>query len=372
MKTKKRKTQPRRKVRLVAELDTPALLVDLDVLDANIATIAGACARRGVGWRPHIKGQKVPEIVRREIKAGAIGITCAKLGEAEVMAAAGFGNILIANQIVGAAKIARLVDLARRVRVIVAVDDAGNVAALGAAAAAKRVTLRVVIEVDIGMKRAGVLPGAPALALAKSIAATRGLCFEGLMAWEAHAVRVADPAEKKRTVEEAVGALIATAEVIRAAGLPVKIVSCGGTGTFPLTLAIRGVTEIQAGGGVLSDVCYRKHFHIDLPYALKVLATVTSRPNPRRIVCDAGKKSMSGDMALPEPIGLIGVASVRLSAEHTTVELDRDDTAIRVGDTIEFIVGYGDTTVHLHEELYVVRGGKVIAAWPIAARGKSR
>jgi D-serine deaminase-like pyridoxal phosphate-dependent protein len=254
MKGKKHKAPSRRKARHVADLDTPALLVDLDVLDANIAKIAEACSRHGVGWRPHIKGQKVPEIVRREINAGAIGITCAKLGEAEVMAKAGFGDILIANQIVGTAKIARLVDLARRTRVMVAVDNADNAAALGAAAAAKRVTLPVVIEIDIGMKRAGVLPGAPALALAERIAATRGLAFQGLMAWEAHAVRIADPAEKKRTVEEAVGALVATADLIRSAGLTVKIVSCGGTGTFPLTLAVRGVTEIQAGGGVHTDV----------------------------------------------------------------------------------------------------------------------
>jgi D-serine deaminase-like pyridoxal phosphate-dependent protein len=232
--------------------------------------------------------------------------------------------------------------------------------------------LPVVIEVDIGMKRAGVLPGAPAVELAKLISATPGLRFEGLMAWEGHATRIADPIEKKRAVEDAVGALVATAGQIRAAGLPVAIVSCGGTGTYALTAAIPGVTELQVGGGVFSDVVYRKLFHVEHPYALTLLSTVSSRPNPRRIVCDAGKKSMSGDMALPEPIGVAGVASVRLSAEHATIELDRDDTAIRVGDKLEFVVGYSDTTVHLHDELYAVRGGRVEDLWRIVARGKTR
>ncbi len=353
-------------------LDTPALLVDIDILDANIARIAGVCVRHGVRWRPHIKGQKTIEIVRRELAAGAVGITCAKLGEAEIMAAAGIDDILIANQIVGAAKLVRLVALARRSRVTVAADHGDNVAALGRAARSGGVTLPVVIEIDIGMQRAGVLPGGPAVALAKLIAATPGLRFDGVMGWEGHTTRIADAREKQRAVEATVGGLVATAAAIRRQNIPVSIVSCSGTGTYAISAAIPGVTEIQAGGGVFSDICYRKLFHVDHPYALTVLATVTSRPTLRRIVCDAGKKSMSGDTALPEPIGVAGVASVRLSAEHTTIELDRDDAATRVGDILEFVVGYSDTTVHLHDEIYAIRGGIVEDVWPVKARGKTR
>ena len=155
--------------------DTPALLVDLDALEANIATIAEACRRNGINWRPHTKGIKVPQIARKLIDAGAIGLTCAKLGEAEVMAAAGFSDILIANQIVGPQKIARLVALRRGCDVIVAVDDRDNVLAIAEAARAAGVIVRLVIEVDMGMRRAGVEPGEACVALAKFIAAQQGV-----------------------------------------------------------------------------------------------------------------------------------------------------------------------------------------------------
>ncbi len=353
-------------------LDTPALLVDLAILDENIARIAKACETHHVSWRPHIKGQKVPQIVQREVAAGARGITCAKLAEAETMAAAGFDDILIANQIVGAIKIERLMRLLRTARVIVAADHPDNVAALGQAAQAHGVKASVVVEVDVGMRRAGVQPGLPAIDLAEIISRTPGLHFAGLMAWEGHAARIEDAAEKALLVRAAVEALVVTAETIRRRGLPVEIVSCGGTGTYPLTIGIPGVTEIQAGGGVFSDVAYRTHYNIDHPCALTVLTTVTSRPTPTRIICDAGKKTMSSDAALPQPLGLPEVASVRFSAEHGIVELKGCSELPRVGDTLEFVVGYTDTTVHLHDEMYAVRNGRVESVWPIAARGKSR
>ena len=353
-------------------LDTPALLVELDLLDANIARIAAACARHGVRWRPHIKGQKIPQIVRRELAAGARGITCAKLGEAEVMADAGIDDILVANQVTGAAKIERLMRLLKRARVTVAVDDAANVATLSTAAQAHGVVLPVVLEIEVGMNRAGVQPGAPAVALAERVHRSKGLAFQGVMAWEGHTARIDDQAEKARKVREAVALLTGTADAIRAAGIPVAIVSCGGTGTYLLSTAIPGVTEIQAGGGVFSDVAYRTQYHVDHPCALTILTTVTSRPTPTRIVCDAGKKTMSGDAALPEPIGVGPVAAVRLSAEHGIVELKEPTDHPRIGETLEFVVGYSDTTVHLHEEMYAVRNGRVVEVWPVLARGKRR
>jgi D-serine deaminase-like pyridoxal phosphate-dependent protein len=355
-----------------AAVDTPALLVDLDALEANIASIAGACRRRGINWRPHIKGIKVPQIARKLIEAGAIGLTCAKLGEAEVMAAAGFSDLLIANQIVGPQKVARLVALRRSCDVIVAVDHRDNVAAIANAARAAGVTVRLVIEVDMGMKRAGVEPGEACLALAQFIAGEDGVRFAGLMGWEGQTAGIADPNEKTAAVTAAVAAIVETAEICRKGCLPVDIVSCGGTGTYWITAAQPGITEIQAGGGVFCDVHYAKDFGVAHPYALTIMTTVTSRPTPRRIICDGGKKTMSSDAAMPEPIGLGAVRASRLSAEHGVIELQEPNDTLRAGDRLEWIVGYSDTTVHLHDEIYATRNGRIEAVWPIVGRGKIR
>ena len=351
-------------------LETPALLVDLDLMEANIVRIAGTCRRHGVDWRPHIKGHKTPEIARRQLAAGAIGVTCAKLGEAEVMADAGITEILIANQIVGPSKMDRLRHLLQRAPVIVSVDSLANIAELADGTAGGRHELRLVVEVNIGMDRAGVAPGSPAVVLADAIARQQGLRFVGVTGWESHAVTIADPDEKARVVAEAVALLAGSAEACRRAGHDVRIVSCGGTGTFPSCVRQPGVTEVQVGGAIFSDVHYRTHYHLDHPCALKLLTTVTSRPTTRRIVLDAGKKAMSGDAALPEPLGLANVRSLRLSAEHTTIELDAPSETPRVGDQLELIVGYSDTTVHLHEEIVGLRAGSVDAVWRVAARGR--
>lgn len=353
-------------------LDTPALLVDLDVMEANIALIAATCRDSGVGWRPHIKGQKTPEIARMELAAGAIGVTCAKLGEAEVMAEAGIRNILIANQIVGAAKVQRLIGLLDHADPIVAVDSVANATELAMAAQARGRRLEVVIEVDIGMKRAGVAPGQPAVALANAIGELPALRLRGVLAWESHAVAIADPAAKEKTVAEAIALLTASADACRQAGHGMDIVSCGGTGTFPYCVRQPGVSEVQVGGGIFGDIYYRHHYHVDFPCALTVMATVTSRPTPTRIVLDTGKKSLSGDAAMPQPIDLADMRTLRLSAEHATIELDGANDAVRVGDRLEFMVGYADTTVHLHEEMVAIRRGRVEAVWRVAARGKTR
>jgi D-serine deaminase-like pyridoxal phosphate-dependent protein len=351
-------------------VDTPALFVDLDVMEANIDRIARTCRQSGVNWRPHSKGTKTLEIVRKQLDAGAIGITCAKLGEAEVMAAGGVRNILIANQIVGPTKIGRLMALLGRADPIVAVDSFTNVAELGAAAAQSSKPLNVVIEVNIGMNRAGVEPGMAAVELANSIAQYRGMRFAGLMAWESHAVTIPDPAEKERVIIEAISYLTSSARACRENGYSVDIVSCGGTGTFPYCTQQPGVTEVQVGGAIFSDIHYRKHYHIDFPYALTVMATVTSRPTPRRIVLDAGRKSLSSEAAMPEPIALPSLSRFKLSAEHATIELDAPSAVPRIGDRVEFVVGYSDSTVHLYDEIFAVRDNRVEAIWKIVARGK--
>ena len=261
------------------------------------------------------------------------------------------------------------VPTARR-RPIVAVDCIANLDELAGAAHAEGKTLDVVIEVDIGMHRAGVLPGAPVVALAAEIARRPGLRFVGVAGWESQATRIADPVEKERTVVEAIRELAASARACVDAGHPVSIVSCGGTGTFPYCAQQPGVTEVQTGGAIFSDVHYRTNYHVQFPYALTVLATVTSRPTPTRIVLDAGRKTMSGDAAPPQPLGIAAARAMKLSAEHTTIELELPSETPRVGDRIEFVVGYSDTTVHLHEEMIGVRNGRIEEVWRIAGRGK--
>jgi D-serine deaminase-like pyridoxal phosphate-dependent protein len=353
------------------EIDTPALVVDLGVMERNISRMATTFRDAGVGWRPHTKAIKTPAIAHRLLQAGALGVTCAKVGEAEVMAAAGIRDILIANQVVGDSKIARLVNLLPHADVVVGVDSRENAEALNRAACELGRRLRVVIEVDVGMRRAGVSPSS-AVEFARFLASLRGLRFAGVMGWEGQTVGIADRADKERAVVDSVRSLTDCAAACAAAGLACEIVSCGGTGTYTITARLPGVTEVQAGGGIFADVYYHDVMHVDHEYALTVLATVTSRPTATRIICDAGKKAMSSDAAAPRPLVELGVESVGLSAEHARVSLAEPSEAPRVGDKLEFVVGYSDTTTMLHDEIYGVRDGRLEVVWPILARGKLR
>jgi D-serine deaminase-like pyridoxal phosphate-dependent protein len=256
--------------------------------------------------------------------------------------------------------------------VAVSVDGVDNLQALDRAAQTAGTTQRVLIEVDLGMKRAGVAPGPPVVDLARQIAARPGLRFGGVMAWESPALAVADHEARRAVVREKLALLTASAALCREAGLPVPIVSCGGTGTYWLSAFEPGVTEVQAGGGVYGDLVYHQKLGVPHEYALTVLATVTSRPTPTRIICDAGRKALSSDAAVPEPIGLPAVASVGFSAEHGKIELVAPSESPAVGETIELVVGYGDTTVVLHDEIYALRGGRVAAVWPLLPRSAMR
>ncbi|HEX4635250.1 MAG TPA: DSD1 family PLP-dependent enzyme [Rhizomicrobium sp.] len=351
-------------------LDTPALLVDLDVMESNIVHIAQLCRAHGVQWRPHFKGHKTLEIAQMQISAGAIGVTCAKLGEAEILAANGILDILIANQIVGVPKVRRLIRLLESADVIVSVDSRENVRELADAAHQAGKQLGVVIEVDLGFCRAGVGPGAPVLALADEIAAHSSLRLAGVMGWEAQTTAIADAVEKEKAVAAAISLLTQSADLCRKAGHDIRIVSCGGTGTLLYCIKQPGVTEVQVGGGVMNDAHYRWDYNIDLPFALTVLATVTSRPTPTRVILDAGRKSMSVDTALPRVLDVPAVRELRLTAEHAKLELESPSDWPRVGDRVEFIPGYTDTTVHLHEEMVVLRNGRIEAVWKVAGRGK--
>jgi D-serine deaminase-like pyridoxal phosphate-dependent protein len=353
------------------DLDTPALLLDLDVMEANIRTIAGQCAQRGVAWRPHAKGHKVPAIAQQQIAAGALGVTCAKLGEAEIMAAAGIRDLLIANLIVGPHKIRRLEELRRHADPIVCIDHADQVGPLSQAMQAAGLRLRVLIEVDIGMQRAGVAPGEPTLKLARLVADSPGLELAGVMGYEGHLLTVADPAEKAASIRNALATLVSTAELLRANGLPCPIVSCAGTGSYRYSIQQPGITEIQAGGAIFMDAYYRHTCQVpELNYALSVLTTVVSRPAPLRAIIDAGRKTLNIEQHKPLVAGRDDIRVVSLSAEHGTLELDRCAQDLKIGQRLELIPGYADLTTMLHDNYYCFRGGRLVSVLPIAARGK--
>ena len=251
-----------------AALDTPALCVDLTAMEQNMQAIVAACRAHGVAWRPHAKGHKVPAIAERELAAAPLALHCAKLGEAEVMAAAGITDLLIANMIVGPLKVARLVELRRIADPIVCVDHIDQVVPLPEAMHKAGLKLRTMIEVDIGLRRVGALPGKAALTLAGQIVESPGLELAGVMGYEGHLLTVPDVHEKASAIRAALAELTETADSLRRAGLPCDIVSCGGTGSYLYAIQQPGITEIQAGGAIFMDAFYRTRCRIpDLQYA---------------------------------------------------------------------------------------------------------
>ena len=313
----------------------------------------------------------MPAIARKLIDAGAIGITCGKLGEAEIMASAGIKDILIANQIVGSIKYTRLAKLCHQADVKIALDNETTVSDLSKAAMTAGIEIGVVVELDTGMQRAGIQPGQPALALSRLLYNTPGLRYMGLMTWEGHTVSLEDFELKEREIKKSLEQLMGTVDLCRKEGLPVNIVSCGGSATYTVASTVPGITEIQAGGATFCDVSYKK-WGAETEPALYIRSTVTSHPVPDRIICDAGFKTMLSRYSGPQILGLTGVKEIKLMAEHAKVQLEKPDSAVKVGDFLDFIPDYGDITVFLHDYLYGVRDGRVEVIWPIAARGKIR
>jgi D-serine deaminase-like pyridoxal phosphate-dependent protein len=348
------------------QLDTPILLIDLDVMESNIAKMAAYFRGVDAELRPHTKTHKTPILAHKQIEAGAIGVTCAKLGEAE-----GIRDVLIANEIVPRQKITRLVNLARHADVMVAVDDPGNVADLSQAAQSKGVHLRVLVEVDIGMKRCGVPPGEPALRLAQEVAESKNLVFAGLMGYEGHTVTIPDFAQRKRETEKGLALLTETKELIEQNGLEVGIVSGGGTGTYNITGQFPGMTEVQAGSYIFMDTYYRKVLK-DFDCALTVLTTVISRPTKDRAIVDAGMKTVTKEFGLPRIKDAAGVELAHLSEEHGKLDLSNSDADLKPGDKLELIPSHGCTTINLHDKFYGVRDGRLESIWDIAGRGKVR
>jgi len=352
------------------DLDTPALCLDRPALERNIAKMAAFFHDRPAKLRPHFKTHKSPLIAWMQLRAGAIGITCAKLGEAEVLAQGGIRDILIANEIVGADKIARLVGLAAYTDIMVAVDDIQNAAQISKAAQTRGLRVRALVEVNVGLNRCGVEPGAPCLELARQVAALPGLRFEGLMGYEGHTVMIPDMGERRKAAEESMAKLVGSAELLRQNGLPVGIVSGGGTGTYQITGNYPGVTEVQAGSYATMDAKYRE-VGMDFETALTVVARVISANTPGRAVIDAGLKTLSPEFGVPKLISPDGWRLARLSEEHGNLECD-GGAPLKPGDVVEIAPTHGCTTINLYDAYHVICDGIVEAIWPISGRGKSR
>jgi len=353
------------------ELDTPCIVIDLDVAESNIAKLQAAANEMGVDVRPHSKTNKSPYWVRKQLDAGAIGVCCAKVGEAEVMVEAGVNEVMIPNQVIGKRKIARLVALARSARIIVAVESSGNVDDLSSASMAAGAELGVIIEINVGMDRCGV-DGDGAVELAKKIDAAPGLRFDGLMGYEGHVVAERDYETRKTEAEKAMTILTGAADQIRGVGIDVKLVSAAGTGTYNITGRVDGITELQCGSYIFMDGDYLEVFN-DFEPALSVLATVISRQKQDVAIVDMGLKSISMDRGLAEVISPVSASIISHSEEHTKVNLpDTASQALKVGDKVRSRPTHGDTTINLHEYYFGIRDGKLEQAIPIPGRGKFR
>ncbi len=343
--------------RKMADIETPALVVDLDIMERNLEKMARFFCNRPAKLRPHFKNHRVLELAARQMEHGAIGITCARLWQAERLAHFGIRDVLIANEIAGEAPIERFVDLSREVPVLVAVDNAKVVADMARLARDRKAHVNVLVDVDLGLKRCGMPPGEPAAGLARTVVES-GLKFRGLMGYEGHLQPLLPGADKEHAVAEAMRALARTRHLIESAGIPVGIVSCGGTGDYSIAGAAAGVTENQAGSYLLMDTWYAP-FAPDFEVALSVLVTVISKTPGDRLVVDAGCKAISGERGLPTVKGMSGLKLKALHAEHAPIAIEDPACEVEVGDKIEIAVHYHDGTINLHKRMYGVRKGEV-------------
>jgi D-serine deaminase-like pyridoxal phosphate-dependent protein len=340
-----------------SEVNTPALLLDLNVMESNLNKMAAFFQGGPTRLRPHYKNHKSPALARRQMACGAIGMSCATLTEAEALVRHGIRNILIVNEIAGTAKMERFARLSREADVIVGVDNEKAVSALSSVSARLNIKLSVVVDVDTGMGRCGVTPGKPALALART-AIAQGLRLRGLTGYEGHCGRLQPGPEKVVACNLAMEKLVGTAKLLREHGMQVDIVSAGGTGTYAISGRIPGVTEIQAGSYLLMDTDYRTVCK-DFDLALSVLGTVISRTGKERLIVDVGLKAISSERGLPVLKNVEGARLRKLNAEHAIVDITDPSLTIEVGDRIEVWAHYSDGTVNLHRRIYGVRDGHV-------------
>ena len=353
------------------KIQTPALIIDADILEENIKYMSEFFKNKNASLRPHVKTHKCPTIAHMQIQAGAIGMCCAKISEAEVLAASGVQSILIANEIVGTGKVFRAAALARHVEIIVAVDNMGNIDELAKAAEYFESTINIVIEVNVGNMRCGIRTEKELLKHAAKIASYKHLHLRGVMGYEGHCVFIKDKDERNVACSKANEILLANAGSLKANGYEIDIVSAGGTGTYDLTGSYPGVTEVEAGSYVFMDKRYGDIHGDTFRQSLSILATVISRPEKNVAFTDVGMKSVTHEFGMPA-VNAHGMELTKLSEEHGKIELSDEAVDLKVGDVIDIVPSHCCTTVNLYNVFYVVRKGKLEAIWDISCRGMNQ
>jgi D-serine deaminase-like pyridoxal phosphate-dependent protein len=359
------------------DIDTPALLLDLDILDGNIARMAALAADTGIALRPHVKTHKSPLIAHRQLAAGAAGVCCAKVSEAEVMVAGGILDVLVTTPVVAPEKIRRLISLARQATVGVVADDLRNVRNLSEAARAEKTTLDLLVEIDVGQHRCGVAPGPAAADLADEIARLPGLRLRGFQGYHGALQQVVDLDRRSADIRQALDLLLESANVARRRGHAIEVLTGGGTGSSATDIGFHGLTELQPGSYVFMDCNYsRIHWGPDgalvlFGNAISIWTSVVSCTSADRIVVDAGWKSASCDSGVPILKAIDGATFSFAGDEHGKLSVP-EGTRIAAGDKVELVPSHCDTTVNLYDRYVCVRNGKVEALWPVAARGKTQ
>ncbi|MDP3519684.1 MAG: DSD1 family PLP-dependent enzyme [Hydrogenophaga sp.] len=356
----------------VTAIDTPALVLNLDAFERNLQRMMDAIQGHPVRLRAHAKSHKCPEIARRQVALGAVGICCQKVSEAAVFVEAGIHDVLVTNQVVGAHKLRHLANLARRARMGVLVDDAQQVADLAQAAREQGVCIDVYVEIDVGGKRCGVQPGASVAHLARQIANHASLRFAGLQCYHGPAQHRRTPAERIEAIASATDAARMSRDLILADGLAVERITGAGTGSFLLERDSGVFNEIQAGSYIFMDRDYgdNQPGPNDVPFehALFVRTGVLSHTAPTRAVVDAGLKASATDSGMPTVWQRPELKYVKAADDHGVLEMPAD-TSLGLGDVLMLVPGHCDPTVNLYDELVCVRGERVEALWPVAARG---
>ena len=356
----------------VEELDTPALVIDLDVMDKNIKTFQGYFAATVAKARPVVTSHLCPQIARRQLDVGGTvgGIAVTTVGEAEVFASAGFSDILLANQVVTVSKIRRLCALAGQTSIRIAVDNPDNAQQLSSGAVESGVELGVMVEIDAGMGRCGISPGIEAVALSQRISGLPGLKLQGIMGSVPGPKGDDDPALHEAKTKTNLQIVLDSKDAMEQSGLPVEVVSVGGVHCYALAVQMPGVTEVRAGRYPLMD--HRlKSFLPELNPAAKILASVISHPIDGMAVLDAGHKATAPDQGRPVLEGIEGGDATRFSAEHGIVELEGDaQNKLNTGDKAWLIPYELGDSVNQYDYFRATKNGKLEGFWPISARGR--